>query len=230
MSNENATGEMSAASAESVANAAPAQAAPEMVAMPTEPAPEQAPQEQPAQESDKEPENSNDPLGLYSSENKDDAQNIIYEFKGADGQVVSDDNTQIVSSLARELKLSNEQAQKLWEMGMGEQGAVAQINQRAIQHYNQQWAEEIKQDSQLGGSNLASTRHNVGRAIAYADDELKTFLQQSGLGNFPPLVRYLNRIGQQLGSDMSFVSGKPTAEAKKEDWLAHMYDNSPYLR
>lgn len=208
--------------------------APEMVAMPTEPAQEQSvqeQQEQPAQEPQQEAKaddaNNADPLGLYTKD--ESAEPVAYEFKTADGEVVNDDNTQIVSTLARELKLSNEQAQKLWEMGLGEKGAVAQINQRAILNLNHQWAEEIKQDAQLGGSNLTTTRHNVGKAISYADDDLKTFLQQSGLGNFPPLVRYLNRIGKQLGSDMSFVSGKPTDAPKQEDWLSKLYNNSPDL-
>lgn len=220
---------------ETVAQELSEQQAPEMVAMPTEPAQEQVaqePQEQPAQEAQQETKSedaeSTDPLGLYTKDGS--AEPVAYEFKTAEGEVVNDDNTQIVSSLARELKLSNEQAQKLWEMGLGEKGAVAQINQRAILNLNHQWAEEIKQDAQLGGSNLTTTRHNVGRAISYADDELKTFLQQSGLGNFPPLVRYLNRIGKQLGSDMSFVGGKPTAAPKAEDWLSKLYNNSPDLR
>ena len=206
--------------------------APEMVAMPTEPVQEQVAPDQPAPEPQPEAKSeeaeSTDPLGLYTKE--ESAAPVTYEFKTADGEVVNDDNTQIVSTLAHELKLSNEQAQKLWEMGLGEKGAVAQINQRAILNLNHQWAEEIKQDAQLGGSNLDTTRHNVGKAISYADDELKTFLQQSGLGNFPPLVRYLNRIGKQLGSDMSFVSGRPSPEPKQEDWLSKLYNNSPDLR
>ena len=121
--------------------------------------------------------------------------------------------------------------QKLWEKGLGDNGLVAQINQKAIEKLNAQWAQEITSDPQLGGSNLEQTKHNVGKAMAYADDEFKNFIQNTGIGNLPSLVRFLNKIGSQMNSDMSYVNGKAASAANDPNaWLAAMYSHSPDLK
>lgn len=158
---------------------------------------------------------------------------VTYEYKDASGNVVNDSNTQLVSGVAKELGLSADQAQKLWEKGLGANGLVAQVNQQAIQKLNAQWANEITSDPQLGGAHLEQTKHNVGRAMAYADDEFKTFIQNSGLGNLPSLVRFLNKVGAQMNSDMSYVSGNAAAASSPIDsdaLLAAMYKNSPDMK
>ena len=155
---------------------------------------------------------------------------VSYEFKGADGNAISDGNTQIVAGLAQDLGLSQEQAQKLYDSGMGEDGVIAKINRQAIEHYNQTWAQEIQADPELGGGNLSMTQHNVGKAMAMADNELKDFLRNSGLGNFPPLVRYLNKVGQKLNSDMNFIGNRAAPAQQEKDWAALLYDHSPNLR
>lgn len=154
---------------------------------------------------------------------------VSYEFKGADGNTISDGNTQIVANLAQDLGLSPEQAQKLYDSGMGENGVIAQINRQTIERYNQTWAQEIQADPELGGGNLAMTQHNVGKAMAMADNELKDFLRNSGLGNFPPLVRYLNKVGQHLNSDMNFIGNRAAPAQQEKDWAALLYDHSPNL-
>lgn len=156
---------------------------------------------------------------------------VTYEYKDASGNVVNDVNTQLVSGVAKELGLSADQAQKLWEKGLGDNGLVAQINQKAIEKLNAQWAQEITSDPQLGGSNLEQTKHNVGKAMAYADDEFKSFIQNTGIGNLPSLVRFLNKIGSQMNSDMSYVNGKAASAANDPNaWLAAMYPHSPDLK
>lgn len=156
---------------------------------------------------------------------------VTYEYKDASGNVVNDVNTQLVSGVAKELGLSADQAQKLWEKGLGDNGLVAQINQKAIEKLNAQWAQEITSDPQLGGSNLEQTKHNVGKAMAYADDDFKSFIQNTGIGNLPSLVRFLNKIGSQMNSDMSYVNGKAASAANDPNaWLAAMYPHSPDLK
>ncbi len=155
---------------------------------------------------------------------------VTYEFKGADGNAISDGNTQIVAGLAQDLGLSPEQAQKLYDSGMGADGVVAKINRQALESYNQAWAQEIQSDPELGGGNLEMTKHNVAKAMAVADNDLKDFLSKSGLGNFPPLVRYLNKVGKQLHSDMDFIGNRAAPAQEEKDWAALLYDHSPNLR
>ena len=117
---------------------------------------------------------------------------VTYEFKGADGNAISD--------------------------------------RQALESYNQAWAQEIQSDPELGGGNLEMTKHNVAKAMAVADNDLKDFLSKSGLGNFPPLVRYLNKVGKQLHSDMDFIGNRAAPAQEEKDWAALLYDHSPNLR
>lgn len=191
---------------------------------------QQAPQQQPQQQAQA-PKFTGGVMDAYG-QNPAQAP-VTYEYKDASGNVVNDSNTQLVSGVAKELGLSADQAQKLWEKGLGANGLVAQVNQQAIQKLNAQWANEITSDPQLGGAHLEQTKHNVGKAMAYADDEFKTFIQNSGLGNLPSLVRFLNKVGAQMNSDMSYVSGNAAAASTpidSETLLAAMYKNSPDMK
>ncbi len=149
---------------------------------------------------------------------------VQYEFKDSEGLVVSNETTALISDLAKDLGLTQEAAQKLFDRGSGEDGIISKINQNAIKHYNQEWGKQIETDPELGGSRLDDTRMNVAKAMTLdTNGELREFLKNSGMGNFPPLVKFLNKVGAQLHSDRNFITGKPAASQAKKDALATMY-------
>ncbi len=149
---------------------------------------------------------------------------LQYEFKDSEGLVVNNETTALISDLAKDLGLTQETAQKLFEKGSGDDGIISKINQNAIKHYNQEWAKQIESDPELGGSRLDDTRLNVAKAMTLdTDGELREFLKNSGMGNFPPLVKFLNKVGAQLHSDRNFITGKPAPSQAKKDALATMY-------
>lgn len=149
---------------------------------------------------------------------------IQYEFKDSEGLVVKNETTALISDLAKDLGLTQEAAQKLFERGSGDDGIISKINQNAIKHYNQEWGKQIESDPELGGSRLDDTRLNVAKAMTLdTNGELREFLKNSGMGNFPPLVKFLNKVGAQLHSDRNFITGKPAASQAKKDALATMY-------
>ncbi len=149
---------------------------------------------------------------------------VQYEFKDSEGLVVKNETTALISDLAKDLGLTQEAAQKLFERGSGDDGIISKINQNAIKHYNQEWGKQIESDPELGGSRLDDTRLNVAKAMTLdTNGELREFLKNSGMGNFPPLVKFLNKVGAQLHSDRNFITGKPAASQAKKDALATMY-------
>lgn len=175
----------------------------------------------PADESNKEAE-SNGVMGAYADTANEPP--IVYEFKDAEGAVVNNETTALISDLAKDLNLSQEAAQKLFERGSGDDGIVSKINQNAIKHYNREWGRQIEADPELGGARLKDTQFNVAKAMSLdSTGELREFLKNSGLGNFPPLVKFLNKVGNQLNSDRNFITGKPAASQEKKDALASMY-------
>lgn len=142
---------------------------------------------------------------------------LEYHFTDANGAEVKSETANIIAGMAKDLKLTQEQAQNFFSNSMGENGAITKLNTEALKVYNEQWAKEITGDPVLGGNNLANTKSNISRCMAFADDELKGLLQNAGLGNYPPLVRFLNKVGERLGSDTNFIGGGSPAKAQASD-------------
>ncbi|MDD4702589.1 MAG: hypothetical protein PHI96_10245 [Desulfovibrio sp.] len=83
---------------------------------------------------------------------------------------------------------------------------------RHTQWQNQvsQWREEVSQDPQLGGVNMAA---NVARAQLALDRfdqgrHIGRLLEESGYGNHPEVLRFFNRVADALMED-SLVRGEP---------------------
>ena len=93
-----------------------------------------------------------------------------------------------------------------------EQHLRQQETARHTQWQNQvsQWREEVSQDPQLGGVNMAA---NVARAQLALDRfdqgrHIGRLLEESGYGNHPEVLRFFNRVADALMED-SLVRGEP---------------------
>lgn len=149
-----------------------------------------------------------------------------YEFKDSNGEIVDNSRSDVslVSSLSKELNLSQEQAQKLFSIG-GEQ--LTSFNNALIERAKQQWINDVINDEQLGGANYNATKHNVTTAIKnFADNDFKNVLIQSGIAEHPSVVRFLNNVGKAYGQDNEIINSNTTVSKKSKYAI---YDNSPEL-
>lgn len=164
--------------------------------------------------------------GVLDVYNQSTAAPTEYKFTDAQGLEVKNEVTGIFSDMAKDLNLTQEQAQNLFANGMSENGAITRLNVESLKTYNEQWRREIETDPNLGGANMQTTRANISRCMEFADDELKGYLQSAGLGNFPPLVRLFNKVGAALGSDAKFIGGATPAKASNgpNDQFAYLND------
>ncbi|WP_277964595.1 hypothetical protein [Pseudomonas sp. RIT-To-2] len=110
------------------------------------------------------------------------------------------------SGVFKELNLTQEQAQKLVEMDAKRFTAAnsPEAQQKAaIESRNQQvaqWETELKQDKDLGGANFEANVGVAQKAMAeFGTPELRTMLEQSGLGTHPEVVRFFHKVGKELG-------------------------------
>ena len=132
------------------------------------------------------------------------------EFKTPEG--VSLDPVVIgkFSEVAKDLNLSQANAQKLLET-MSPVIAKQQLAQ--VEALRAEWAESSKTDKEFGGANL---NENIGAAKkaldAFASPELRTLLDQSGLGNHPEVIRFMVRAGKAISED-TLVKGGTTQGA-----------------
>nr|ELR5076628.1 peptidase [Providencia rettgeri] len=128
-----------------------------------------------------------------------------YEFTAGEGQELDKEAVAAFEPIARELGLSNEQAQKIVDVyGSTIIPQIAKQQEAAWQKQVTEWAETVKADKELGSIESIG---NAQKAMdQFGTPELKQYLNDSGLGNHPELFRIFSRIGKAMSED-GFVSG-----------------------
>lgn len=128
-----------------------------------------------------------------------------YEFTAGEGQELDKEAVAAFEPIARELGLSNEQAQKIVDVyGSTIMPQILKQQNEAWQQQTVEWAETIKADKELGS---VESIGNAQKAMdQFGTPELKQYLNDSGLGNHPELFRIFSRIGKAMSED-GFVNG-----------------------
>ncbi|WP_257840115.1 peptidase, partial [Salmonella enterica] len=126
-----------------------------------------------------------------------------YEFKPAEGQEIDTAALEQFEPIARELNLTNEQAQKMVDLyGTKIMPMVQQKQAEAWQKTTEQWAADVKADKEIGGDNLTSNLSAAQRALAqFGTPKLKEYLEGTGLGNHPELVKAFVKVGKAMSED-----------------------------
>jgi hypothetical protein len=121
---------------------------------------------------------------------------------------------------AKELKLSQEGAQKLVAL----QAKMADKQQAAVQAMRAQWAEASKADTEFGGEALQENLGVAKRALeSFASPQLRQLLNESGLGNHPEVIRHFVRVGKAISEDGRVVTG--TKATTPNDPARRMFPN-----
>lgn len=108
--------------------------------------------------------------------------------------------------VAKELNLTQEVASKV----LDKMTPVMQARQAAqLETARTEWAEQSKADKEFGGDKLQENLSFAKRAMdAYATNELKTLLNESGLGNHPEVIRFFVKAGKAISEDTVVTGAK----------------------
>lgn len=135
--------------------------------------------------------------------------------------------------LANEWGLKKPQAQKLVDLYTKAQAAQAQKAAAAYEATQAKWTEAVKADAEIGGAHFDASLGHARKAIAkYGTPELKTFLDSTGLGNHPDLVRFVARVGREMAEDSvagGLAGGAPSPANSEEALYRTLYPNSPQM-
>lgn len=115
-------------------------------------------------------------------------------------------------AVAKELNLSQAQAQGLVnlqnQLMQKVEAARSEMLESALTEQRNRWADEIKNDPELGGANFEKTRATCAKAMqAFADDDLRILFNESGIGNNPAVVKLFHNIGKGLQEDRLVMPG-----------------------
>lgn len=155
------------------------------------------------------------------SEKAADDKPVEYTFELPDGVEMAPETLEELKGVAGELKLDQEGAQKLASLGAGmfQKWETAQAD--AIKAVKAEWADATKADKEIGGADFDKNLGVAKSALEkFGTPELKSFLDETGLGNHPEINRLFWKVGNQI-SDDTLVAGQPapTANLTREQRL-----------
>jgi hypothetical protein len=135
---------------------------------------------------------------------------------------------------AKSAKLTSEQAQAAFDLHVRTQQAQLQELQDHHAQQQREWTEALKVDKDFGGAKYDANRAQAQKAFTqFGSPELAQFLNETGLGNNPALVRWAWRVGQALGEDTPAGTGAGVRTEKgatdPQAPMKSMYPNSPEL-
>lgn len=141
-----------------------------------------------------------------------------YELKMPEGVDLDKQAADEFSAIAKELKLSQADAQRLADVAVKMQQKQAETHAEMVKG----WAENSKTDKEFGGDNLQQNLSVARKAIdTFGSPELKALLNNTGMGNHPEVIRFAFKAGKAISEDTFVQSGSrtPTPDASLEKRL-----------
>lgn len=120
-----------------------------------------------------------------------------------------------IAAEAKAQGLSNEEAQALLERDSQLHADFTKKEKEKVEGYITQWAQDAMNDKEVGGQSFKENAEISFRFIKhYGTPELVKFLEDTGLGNHPEVMRVVVRAAKDMGVDKFVQSGKTGEPAK----------------
>jgi hypothetical protein len=133
-----------------------------------------------------------------------------YELKAPDGMELESTALGEFTAIAKELKLSPADAQRLADVAVGLQRRQAEAHAKTVQD----WVAASKGDKEFGGDAFDASLASAKKALeTFGSPELTELLDGTGMGNHPSVIRFFVKLGKEI-SENRFVSAgsrAPTA-------------------
>lgn len=157
-------------------------------------------------------------------EAKPDAADVVpedgkYELAMPEGFEVDQGLLDALGPEFKELGLTQGQAQKLADKFIASQQAKAEAMGAKWSETITKWADDAKADKEIGGDKWDNTVSSASRAVkTLGTPALREYLNASGGGNHPELIRFMAKVGAMIKEDSpagsgSEGSGKPADPA-----------------
>ncbi|MDE2022176.1 MAG: peptidase [Patescibacteria group bacterium] len=148
-----------------------------------------------------------------------------YELKAPEGVEVDTEALTSFETVARDLNLTNEAAQKLMDFEAARLKPLFEAPFRAWAEQNARWQSEVKADPEIGGAKMDASISEASRALdGFADiakavgvtvdgKALRDALSQTGAGNHPAIVKAFVAIGKLMAEDRGIAPvARPPAQ------------------
>lgn len=121
-----------------------------------------------------------------------------YELQLPEGMTLDEPAFAEFSAVAKEIGLTQEQAQKVAAVQIAREQKSAEETAKVIAD----WDKASQSDAEFGGDKFTANLAVAKRGLdAFATPELKGMLGKYGLVNNPEILRYFYRVGNAIGDD-----------------------------
>lgn len=140
-----------------------------------------------------------------------------YDLKLPEGSQLDATHIEKVAALAKERKLSNEEAQAIIDRDNATISGFADGQNKQLKERQDAWVKDSQNDKEFGGEAFAKNAELAKRVVErFGSDALKTALNDTGLGNHPELLRVFVRIGKAMSEDQLVLPGSTQSTAEKK--------------
>ena len=97
-----------------------------------------------------------------------------------------------------------------------------------FQKVQNEWAETAIGEKEFGGERLAENLAVAKKALdTFGTPELRTLLNETGLGNHPELIRAFYKAGKAISEDKFVPAGAGKGPQGGKDLSSRLYPNQP---
>lgn len=122
-----------------------------------------------------------------------------------EGLEIHADDLAVFNPLAKELNLSQANAQKFIDAFVAVQNRQIAADEAKYQEAKQSWLKEIKEDAEIGGEKLHDNMRRIKGAFNhYGDEGFAKLLIDAGLDSHPSVIRFMYKVSKDLGEDQLF--------------------------
>lgn len=145
-----------------------------------------------------------------------------YDFAMPEGFDLNQEVAGEFEAYARELNLPQDKAQAVVDMGIKLMQSQQAQQAELVQKTQEQWRNEVVNDKEIGGQALAENLSYAAKVLDTFAPDLRSVLDETGLGNHPAFVKAFIRIGKAISEDR-LVGGAQQAPGKTLDPAAVLF-------
>lgn len=159
-----------------------------------------------------------------------EAQNAApekYEFQAPEGVSFDTELLGEFEGVAKELKLSQADAQKVTNIGAKLAQKFEAQQAATLTKLTAEWVETASNDQEYGGEKLQENLVVARKAMdAFGSEELRTLMEKTGLGNNPEVIRFMFRAGKAISEDRLVMGGASNTSSSQKTTSDILYNNT----
>lgn len=150
-----------------------------------------------------------------------------YELKLPEGSKLDPKRVEAITEFAKQNKLSNAQAQDILAQEHEVLNGHIQAHQTAMKTQADKWLAEVHADKDLGGDNFKESVALAHRGMTefFPGVDIKLFMDETGLGNNPAILKGFKAIGKLLSND-KIIPAPGGGPAPKKSLEERLYNNA----